>query len=354
MGHNIVNINIFNNAAAAATPGNGTDVFSGIDTSALERIDTRLTDIFNTAGLNTAFEFQSTSQLSIWAGQNGAGCVLPPDQGDCCHPQGNLRTEDGKITTPGGYTIEATKQHEWIITGPDGKTTRIWGDPHVAEGDGGKWDFKRDSTFVLGDGTKINVKTAPWGDGKMTVTSELEIISGNDRVNVTGIDKGKGVVGSVTQDGYAHANCFGNNDVFVMGPESDDWALQGREITGSKNGGESFELGNQLAPGNTRPQVNNWAQPQQYLNELMGYLFGNGNGGGWNYNTSWSQNQFANNPYYDGHCCSGSRGGNYDGNYHREFMRDSFQLVSQMLGLMDRLFGMGGDFNTMRNRSIYA
>lgn len=353
MGHNI-NINIFN---ATVNRGAEQDVFSGIDTNALDRIDSRLTDIFNTAGLNTAFEFQSASQASFWAGPNGTGCVLSPDQGDSCHPQGSLKTEGNKITTPGGYTVEATKQHEWIITGPDGKTTRIWGDPHVAEGDGGKWDFKRDSTFVLGDGTRINVKTAPWKDGKMTVTSELEVISGNDRVNVTGIDKAKGSVGQITQDGFAHSNCFGNSDVFVMGRETDDWSLQGREITGSKNGGESFELGNQLAAGNTRPNpTNNWSQPQDFINELMGYLFGNGNGNGngWNNNTSWPSNQFGSNPYYDGHCCGGSRGGNYDGNYHREFMRDSFQMVSQMLGLMERLFGMGGDFNTMRNRSIYA
>lgn len=350
MAHNTVNINVFNRTEV----GFGPDVFSGVNTTALDRLDNRLTDIFNTAGLSSNFEYQSTTQLGIWAGPDGRGCVVPPDQGDCCHPEGSLTNEGGKIKTPGGYTIEATKQHEWIITGPDGKTTRIWGDPHVAEGDGGKWDFKRDSTFVLGDGTKINVKTAPWKDGKMTVTSELEIISGNDRVNVTGIDKGKGTVGQITQDGFAHANCFGNNDVFVMGRETDDWSLQGREIIGSNNGGESFKLGNQLAAGNTRPghPTNNFTQPQNFINELMGYLFGNGNG--WNNNASWPQNQFGANPYYDGHCCGGSRGGSYDGNYHREFMRDSFQMVSQMLRLMDRMFGMDGDFHTMRNRSIYA
>jgi hypothetical protein len=345
MGHNIVNINVFNHIT---DPGFGPDIFSSIGTAGLDRLNDRLTDIFNTSRFDRGFDYQSTTQLGIAAG----GCVMPPDQSDCCHPEGSLRSENGKITTPGGYTIEATQRHEWIITGPDGKTTRIWGDPHVAEGDGGKWDFKRDSTFVLGDGTRINVKTAPWNGGKMTVTSELEIISGNDRVGITGIDQGKGVVGEITQDGFAHANCFGNNDVFVMGRESDDWSYQGREIVGSNDGGESFELGSQLAAGSVRPnQTGDWSRPQQFLNELLRYLFGDGS---WNPSTSASQNELGTNPYYDGHCCDGPRTGQYDRNFHREFMIESLRLVLQMLRLTDRMFGMGGDLLMMRNRSIHA
>ncbi|HEX5750547.1 MAG TPA: DUF1521 domain-containing protein [Archangium sp.] len=198
-----------------------------------------------------------------WCQQPPRPChTSPPRPQDSCHPPGSLKTDDkGVVTTPGGYKIEATKQHEWIINGPDGKNTKIWGDPHVAEGDGGKWDFKRDSTFVLGDGTRINCATAPHGNGA-TVTSKLEIIAGNDRVQITDIDKGKGKTGTVTQDGYAHANSFGNKDVFVMGRETDDWSFQGREVTGSKNGGESFELGGTLEAGNTPPtQGNPGAQP---------------------------------------------------------------------------------------------
>src|SRR3712207_7111164 len=44
------------------------------------------------------------------------------------------------------------RSYEWKITGPDGKTTRVWGDPHVDEGDregNNDWEFKRNSTFVL-------------------------------------------------------------------------------------------------------------------------------------------------------------------------------------------------------------
>jgi hypothetical protein len=199
----------------------------------------------------------------------GNGCIpTVPYPGNGTHPSGNLKVgENGVITTPGGYKIEATKQHEWTITGPDGKSTRIWGDPHVDEGDGGKWDFKRDSTFVLGDGTRINVTTKPWGNGDMTVTGGLEIISGNDRVQVTDIDKGKGKVGQVTQDGYQHVNKFGGKDVFVMGKETDDWSFQGKEIIGSHNGGESFKLGNDLPVGTPAQQPTQ--KPNTRLDQLL-------------------------------------------------------------------------------------
>lgn len=173
----------------------------------------------------------------------------PPKQSDKCHPQGSLKTSpDGAVTTPGGYKIETLGPCEWKITGPDGKNTRVWGDPHVAEGDGGTWDFKRDSTFMLGDGTRINVSTKPAGPN-VTVTGGLEIISGNDRVQITDVDKGKGKTGPVTHDGFAHANSFGNKDVFVMGKETDDWSFQGKEIIGSNNFGETFKLGNDLPAG---------------------------------------------------------------------------------------------------------
>jgi hypothetical protein len=175
-----------------------------------------------------------------------------PHPRDACHPQGSLKTDkQGTVTTPGGYKIEVSGPCEWKITGPDCKTTRVWGDPHVDEGDGGKWDFKRDSTFMLGDGTRINVTTKPSG-ANATVTHGLEIISGNDRVQFNNVDKGKSAPTPVTHDGFSRANAFGNKEVFVMGRQTDDWSLQGKEIIGSKNNGESFELG-QALPAGTRP-----------------------------------------------------------------------------------------------------
>lgn len=233
-----------------------------------------------TAATNTSVENdvfrEDRSIMDIFYSVVGRGPATPapPSPGDSSHPSGSLKTDkNGVITTPGGYKIEATKKFEWKITGPDGKSTRVWGDPHVDEGDGGKWDFKRDSTFVLGDGTRINCTTAPYGNG-MTVSSKLEIISGNDRVQVTDIDKGKGKTGPVTQDGYANVNSFGGKDVFVMGKETDDWSFTGKEIVGSNNGGESFKLGKDLAPGSTKPTTEpaDTAKPGDFLGKL-GDLF---------------------------------------------------------------------------------
>jgi hypothetical protein len=196
-------------------------------------------------------------------GHCGCGTVSPPIREDSCHPRGTLKVdEQGVITTPGGYKVEQLGQYDWKITGPDGKWTRCWGDPHVQESDRAcdstAWDFKRDSTFVLPDGTRINVSTKPYNN--MTVTSQLEVINGRDRVLVTDIDKGKGKVGEVTHDGLDHLNNLCGRDEFVMGKETDDWYFHGREIIGSNNGGDSFKLGERGPNGST-----------EFLNQLEGY-----------------------------------------------------------------------------------
>lgn len=171
----------------------------------------------------------------------------PPNPLDAVRDANSLKVDkDGKITTPGGYVIEQLGQFEWKVTGPDGKHTRVWGDPHVDEGDGGKWDFKRDTAFVLGDGTRINVTTKPWGND-MTVTGQLDIVSGDSHVRVTDIDKGKGKVGQPTNDGMAEVVRFHSNykaDIFQMGKETDDWTFEGKEIIGSEKGGEIIKTGN--------------------------------------------------------------------------------------------------------------
>jgi hypothetical protein len=174
------------------------------------------------------------------------GCVQPPKPEDGCHPSGGLTADQNCVTTPGGYKITPTGPSSWKIDGPDGKSTTVHGDPHVSEGDSGKWDFKKDSTFVLGDGTRINVTTTPPGKNGMTVTKQLDIINGNDHVAISDIDKGKGKIGQVTQTGEEQAAKFGNKDVITMGKETDDWSFQGKEIIGSEKGGESFKLGKDL------------------------------------------------------------------------------------------------------------
>jgi hypothetical protein len=94
------------------------------------------------------------------------------------------------------------KDEAWTITGPDGKTTRIWGDPHVKESDGKRWDFLNRSTFQFGK-NKATVEVVPAGNGT-TLSSRITIYSGSDRVTIDGIDKNRPNVVAVSSDGRQH------------------------------------------------------------------------------------------------------------------------------------------------------
>ncbi len=245
----------------------------GIEKNVADMVSATVSAVVGHAVLS-AFE-QAFSQLGGQAGGvlNGQHPFCgTPDQANSTHPSGSLKadSQNGVITTPGGYKIEMTKATEWKITTPEGKSTRIWGDPHVAEGDGGKWDFKRDSTFMLPDGTRINVSCTPPNKNGYTVTKGLEIINGNDRVQVSDINTGKGKVGNVTPDGFANVNKFGNKDVFVMSGDGDDWTFQGKEITGSKNQGADFITGKEMQP--LVDNTNKFGGPEQWANQLAEQL----------------------------------------------------------------------------------
>lgn len=347
-----VNVNIFNFNSNGIQPS----FFDSISSTALQGVNEMLSDIMG----DFAQLFGGGNQFCGGGqGITGGGCVVPPSPFDGCHPSGSLKTDGNVVTTPGGYKIEATGQHEWTITGPDGKTTRVWGDPHVAEGDGGKWDFKRDSTFVLGDGTRVNVTTKPWGNGGMTVTGGLEIISGNDRVQITDIDKGKGVVGPVTQDGYAHANSFTGKDVFVMGRETDDWSFQGKEIIGSNNGGDSFKLGNDLPAGGGGNNLWQGFDFNQLIHNFVSDLIND-------WNQAWQPNPVGQNPYYSPIGGGGNdlwagpgglgNGGNnsYNPTRHQNQLRDAFRLLSNMFGVLARLSQLTDQMAAFRSRALYA
>src|SRR5690606_5196891 len=93
--------------------------------------------------------------------------------------------------TNDGYQISFEgKNQEWRITAPDGTSTRIWGDPHVEESDGSKWDFYTQSTFVFGN-NKVTVEVAPWKGTAATVSKTVTIYNGDNRFTMTGLDNDK-------------------------------------------------------------------------------------------------------------------------------------------------------------------
>jgi hypothetical protein len=124
------------------------------------------------------------------------GCIPAPQT----QPQGGLQVGavDGfpanSIRTAGGYTIVPEgKDAAWKIYSPgqqacEEPTTRVWGDPHVNEKDGTRWDFTKDSNFTLPDGTLIRCDTT--AETGHSLTQGLTIVSGNDRVQVNGVNTG--------------------------------------------------------------------------------------------------------------------------------------------------------------------
>jgi hypothetical protein len=93
---------------------------------------------------------------------------------------------DAVMTTPGGYTIKASSKYKaegglLEITSPDGKTTKVWGDPHVdqknADGTSKRqFDFMGRTTFTLPDKTVITMNV----EDKML--SDVMVTNGDEGV----------------------------------------------------------------------------------------------------------------------------------------------------------------------------
>lgn len=104
--------------------------------------------------------------------------------------------KDGKATINLGdkYTITADeKDGTWTVrNNQTGHVTKIHGDPHVdADGDGkDDFDFKKDMTFQLDDGTKITVNNVDYGNGE-SISSKLTITNGHNAMVVEGLGDDK-------------------------------------------------------------------------------------------------------------------------------------------------------------------
>ncbi len=158
--------------------------------------------------------FQSADAFGWDRPQYNAQHCLPPR---CCLPQPNIdlsgppagqgltENDDGSVTTAGGYRIEAQgSRSSWKIFAPNGdELTNVWGDPHVYESDGDKWDFSKDSQFVLPDGTRILADTDFEQGRDRSVTNNLQIYNGADRAEIRGVHTGNPTT-TMHNDGYQH------------------------------------------------------------------------------------------------------------------------------------------------------
>lgn len=144
-----------------------------------------------------------------------------------------LQSDAGVVTIRSldGYVVRAEgKDQAWSITGPDGKTTRIWGDPHVTESDGDRWDFKERGTFIFGN-NKATLEVVPAGNGE-TFSSRLTLYCGDERITISGIDKNKPVITAVSHDGKQHDDSLADGTYYrrTIGEKGEGWEVK----TGTK------------------------------------------------------------------------------------------------------------------------
>ncbi len=134
----------------------------------------------------------------------------------------SVNTETGKISvkTNDGYTLNFTgKQEEWFIASPDGKTTRIWGDPHVVESDGDKWDFYEDITFKFGN-NKVTVQTVEKNE-KVSYSGTVTIYGESDRITISGLDKNEPKIEAWRYDSQTHDTNLADGNIFNLTTEKD-------------------------------------------------------------------------------------------------------------------------------------
>ncbi|MEZ0313064.1 MAG: DUF1521 domain-containing protein [Myxococcota bacterium] len=188
----------------------------------LERLADRGIATGNNANGNTnaVGDLVDTTQVEL----SGAADILSsgiesPEVSPPSLPPGQLTANaDGSITTPGGFTIFNDGNHQWRVKDPSGLETRIFGDPHVDEGNDGDadWHFDQDGTFVLPDGTKIFCDTTEVQQG-ITLSDKLNIQYGDSLGTMDVKAGGAGTVASTGGLAYDSANKDGQ--IYVMGTD---------------------------------------------------------------------------------------------------------------------------------------
>jgi Ca2+-binding RTX toxin-like protein len=149
-----------------------------------------------------------------------------------------IKDGKGTITLGDRYEIklDESKSSWTIIDKSDCSETEIWGDPHVDVGNEGKtdWDFKKDSSFVLEDGTKITVNTVEVNKKGATVSSTLTITNGENAVQVTGLASkadGKDNLAVVQSNDGVKLDESTDDGAFTVKEAGTNWTINGQTVT---------------------------------------------------------------------------------------------------------------------------
>jgi hypothetical protein len=170
----------------------------------------------------TVSETSKGSTSSVGSSQTGSttttAATTPSDRSKTAAARTLQATRDDRgavtVRTIDGYAIKAEgREQAWSIIGPDGHSTRIWGDPHVKESDGDRWDFKERSSFVFGD-NKVTVETVPARNGR-TYSARITIYNGAERITLGGIDKNAPTILAMSSDGVQHDDSLSDGVVFT-------------------------------------------------------------------------------------------------------------------------------------------
>lgn len=170
--------------------------------------------------------------VGMLCGDDDASVSSDSASGDSSAATGGLQKDpagwpEGSVKTPGGYTVvPGKKDHAWSVYSPgqspsDKPTSRIWGDPHVMEKDGTKWDFTKDSNFRLPDGTTILCDTS--SDKGQSISKGLDIVSGDEHVSISGLDRNAPVTSAVgPASAEVKSRLQATQDTFTLGKDGDE------------------------------------------------------------------------------------------------------------------------------------
>ena len=187
-------------------------------------------------------EGQMAASLPTWSGDSGAsngGGLSPLDPAR--RSQLGLPANAVAFETAAGYVIvfddvnggRRGKGESMQVFGPDNRElSQVWGDPHLWEGDGTKWDFTTDGDMVLPDGTLIKMDTTynPNSGSHMSFLETVTIVSGDNKVEVTGISSNNAQAGSITNDGATWRENHQSTTAQAAGYSQFFMALEGDKI----------------------------------------------------------------------------------------------------------------------------